>query len=480
MKLVRPVGGALLALMVVLSSGADPAPVPSAFPHEFHSILFTSCAPCHDLKGSDNFSELVKVTPADCARCHDGETASPVAWTPPVPGPKIFKFSHELHVGREQFDCATCHLAEGSEGRMPDMVRPTSEVCRTCHGTDSHFAADATCTQCHDPLSGNPDLTVERIATFPHPPNHESPEFLSAHGALAGADLARCATCHARETCETCHINAAQLAPIQSLPSDSRVLAQAERITPRWPKPSDHADPKWLQHHGPEAGRAIERCANCHQQSSCTTCHGMTSLAQATISRLPLEGTSRATGVSGAGGARPYHPAGFRLGHGPEAASGKANCTACHREQEFCGGCHEGTVSTGFHPPGYLNRHAADAYARDTDCAGCHSNEVSCRGCHENAGLAGFESKSASYHDAQPFWLLAHGQAARQGLDTCTSCHQQTDCLQCHSAKSGWRINPHGDAFDADRLSDQAPLMCSRCHLSDPVPGAGRERVIPR
>ncbi|MDZ4805395.1 MAG: cytochrome c3 family protein, partial [Candidatus Eisenbacteria bacterium] len=313
----------------------------------------------------------------------------------------------------------------------------------------------------------------------PHPPNHESPDFLTSHGGLARIDGARCAVCHARETCEACHVNGTQLEPIQALPSDPRVLSQASRITPRWPMPADHDDPEWLRHHGPLAGRADSRCANCHAQSSCTDCHGPSTIPQVEIARLPISTGARAGLTPVRAKAGSFHPAGFRLGHGPQAVSGTTNCSSCHREKEFCGGCHEGTTSSGFHPSGYLNRHAADAYARDTDCAGCHSNEVSCRSCHENVGLAGFNSKSASYHDAQPFWLLAHGQAARAGLETCASCHQQTDCLQCHSARSGWRINPHGDAFDAERLSDRGQLMCSRCHFSDPVPGAGRERVAP-
>jgi hypothetical protein len=162
------------------------------------------------------------------------------------------------------------------------------------------------------------------------------------------------------------------------------------------------------------------------------------------------------------------HPPGFRLNHRAAAASG-AGCATCHDTGNFCGDCHEGTATSGFHPPGYLNRHAADVYARDSDCASCHSNEASCRACHADAGLAGFASTTSSYHDAQPFWLLNHGAAARQSLDACAACHAQTDCLQCHSARGGWRINPHGDDFPADRLGDRAAYQCSLCHVSNPV-----------
>ncbi|HEX7877903.1 MAG TPA: hypothetical protein VF720_00755, partial [Candidatus Eisenbacteria bacterium] len=263
------------------------------------------------------------------------------------------------------------------------------------------------------------------------------------------------------------------------LASDARVLAQRDRITPRWPHPADHNQAGWTRHHGAASEKEHDRCTSCHRQSSCTSCHGDGPASRAAIARFAADDAPGPAGVTGNSKRPPIHPPGFRMAHGNAAAS-RANCASCHDTGKFCSDCHEGTVASGFHPPGYLNRHAADAFARDLDCAGCHSNEVSCRACHESAGLAGFASTTSSYHDAQPFWLLSHGQAARQGLDTCASCHAQTDCLQCHSARSGWRISPHGPGFEAERLSERGPVMCSLCHVSNPVPEAGRERVAPR
>lgn len=139
----------------------------------------------------------------------------------------------------------------------------------------------------------------------------------------------------------------------------------------------------------------------------------------------------------------------------------------CH-ETNTCQNCHNGQTKPGFHPPNYMFGHRAEAFARDLDCANCHSTEVFCRSCHENSGASSTDSRSSSYHDANPLWLISHGQAARQSLDNCASCHQQTDCLQCHSAKTGWRINPHGPDFDPQRIGDRSLLQCSRCHFSDP------------
>ena len=41
--------------------------------------------------------------------------------------------------------------------------------------------------------------------------------------------------------------------------------------------------------------------------------------------------------------------------------------------------------------------------------------------------------------DANPAFLLGHGKAARQELETCVSCHVERDCLTCHAAVGGRR-----------------------------------------
>ncbi|MCA9768685.1 MAG: hypothetical protein KC485_07710, partial [Gemmatimonadetes bacterium] len=60
--------------------------------------------------------------------------------------------------------------------------------------------------------------------------------------------------------------------------------------------------------------------------------------------------------------------------------------------------------------------------------------------------------------------LVGHGQAARQSLESCVSCHVERDCTVCHSAQGGRRFNPHGPGFDAERLRRRNPEMCIACH----------------
>jgi len=72
------------------------------------------------------------------------------------------------------------------------------------------------------------------------------------------------------------------------------------------------------------------------------------------------------------------------------------------------------------------------------------------------------------FHNAQPLWLLQHGRAARQDLNACATCHQQTYCMQCHS-DLGARINPHGPGFDAARMASKNPRLCLMCHFINPL-----------
>jgi hypothetical protein len=122
-------------------------------------------------------------------------------------------------------------------------------------------------------------------------------------------------------------------------------------------------------------------------------------------------------------------------------------------------------ASRSFHPASYVLRHSADAYGRRLDCSSCHSTQIFCRDCHVNAGLGSAGRLGPGYHDAEPVWLLRHGQAARQTLESCASCHAQRDCMQCHSQTGAFRINPHGPAFDAGRAQRANPEACAVCHL---------------
>jgi hypothetical protein len=77
----------------------------------------------------------------------------------------------------------------------------------------------------------------------------------------------------------------------------------------------------------------------------------------------------------------------------------------------------------------------------------------------------------SGYHDAKQFFIVGHGAAARQSLETCVSCHAERDCVSCHSALGGRRFKPHGPGFDPARLLRKNPEVCLACHGTN-IPGA--------
>jgi hypothetical protein len=163
------------------------------------------------------------------------------------------------------------------------------------------------------------------------------------------------------------------------------------------------------------------------------------------------------------------HPYDFVLTHGPTAATRRLDCAGCH-EQHYCTNCHQGTGQRKYHVYDFVYRHASEAYARETNCTSCHNTEVFCRSCHaQSVGIAAnSQRRSGPAHSSQPLWLLQHGEAARQSMPSCVSCHQQTDCIKCHSS-FGSRVNPHGPDFDAARMQKKNPTLCTYCHLAPPI-----------
>jgi hypothetical protein len=413
--------------------------------------------------------------PAQCRACHDGSVQPVVEWSAPSRTPPATRFDHRVHAARlvesgtRPARCTDCHTPAGA-GPM-DVQRAVASRCFECHAGGEHLAETSACATCHAPLAERPDLPESRIAGFPRPPSHDAPGFaISGHGRTAcpgsggstQKDAARCAVCHARQFCETCHVDAAGNACIAALGSDPRsLLLEVEVLSP----PSHQSDAFLMTHgHGLDDARA--KCGTCHTQSSCQVCHvGTPGVASSLTPAAPCPG-------SGAQVTRrkpPSHGAGFRTMHGPEASANPASCAACHHRAQ-CLDCHRASPAAsnpGYHPAGFLALHPAAAYARETSCAECHNPGSFCQTCHEASGLtAQRRILGAGFHDSHRSFVLGHGAAARMSLESCVSCHTENDCLVCHSAQGGRSFNPHGPDFDADRLRDKAPQMCTVCHGS--------------
>jgi hypothetical protein len=81
---------------------------------------------------------------------------------------------------------------------------------------------------------------------------------------------------------------------------------------------------------------------------------------------------------------------------------------------------------------------------------------------------------NAAFHTGQANWVLSHGQAARTGMESCASCHRQSDCVRCHSATGGWGVNPHRSGFRASALAARNAASCRWCHVGELPGGGGR------
>lgn len=470
LTLVLAVLGASTALGAVVATTAPQSQ--EAFPHARHEGLFPTCQGCH--AGIETGEIDLEFPPRErCTPCHDGTRVSEVSWAEPSRTPSNLRFFHRTHLARETnggdpVSCATCHNPPGAAGRMT-VSRPAPARCESCHAHEAleHPDGGQRCSRCHVSLARAPDLPAERIAAFPRPSSHGESGFLTNHAPDTATAEATCATCHARPSCERCHVNAGMLPAIQVLEPDARVAALAREWEAEYPKPSSHGE-GWIRGHGWVAIEDPDGCANCHARPSCLTCHSQSTAVLAHLPQPRPEGPQGVTLEVTEARAR-LHPTAFARTHGGDAATRAETCASCHTET-FCSSCHAGAESSSFHPVNFLETHGSRAYGDDTDCVTCHNAELFCRSCHSGVGLASSGRLNAGFHDAQPFWLLGHGQAARQNLSGCVTCHAQTDCASCHSPLGGWGVSPHGSGFEASRFQERASTGCGLCHFGG-IPG---------
>lgn len=456
-----------LALWVLIMTAQQPG----GFDHPKHSKLFPTCSSCH--AGAMESGRSLWPAPTSCASCHDGVIQKRVAWVPPAARRSNLKFDHLRHLTEATAHpaaCVDCH----SEVAAPWMAvrEPLVTRCFACHGLQTaHLAApDSACVTCHVPL---PQSTWSRddVAGVDTPPSHRPPDFAAAagHGAQAkganGTVAASCATCHARDFCLTCHVDAPEQPLIQALAPDPRSTAIAARLL----APASHESPTFLERHGRRVRTELRQCSTCHTQESCLACHAA---APQVASALPVRSAGRGIGAVIVRHPPASHQTGFAERHAGPASAKPATCAGCHVRAD-CLECHRPTAASapGYHPAGFLARHPVAAYSRETSCSDCHNTGNFCVSCHAASGLvARAPLGTTGFHDAKRFFGLGHGQAARQDLESCVGCHVERDCLTCHGSFAGRRFNPHGPGFDAARLRRKNPQMCTACHGTD-IPG---------
>jgi hypothetical protein len=481
-QLLAFLGASLLLISAVdapaTSVGADLAAVAwdsaqeaDSFPHLAHDGLFPLCTGCHEGIDEGDRANFYP-EPASCNGCHDGVEERRVDWSVPAPLVGLVDFSHPVHAdevaaeGEDAVSCAGCHVAE--EGERLELVPLEAERCLTCHEVPAEDHLErADCASCHRSVAEVPGGDALRLQ-LSTPADHDvgSDAYLLAHGALDAGDEARCATCHTQDRCLSCHVSP-DVPAIQSLPGSPADWAPLEAEA-RYPIPSGHTEDVFEVTHGRPAPAAAD-CSTCHTRDDCAACH-IAPLPSA-AEQLPPRPQVQAPGV----GLDPQQPVShqtpfFMTAHTVLASTAPDACATCHT-QTYCADCHDAQRTPGYHPQGFALRHAAQAGSQAAECSTCHNTAAFCLQCHVEVGFGSVGRLGPGYHDAEPLWLLRHGQGARQGLEQCASCHTQRECLQCHSQLGAFKVSPHGPEFDAVQARDRNPWICLACHLGDPLGG---------
>lgn len=180
------------------------------------------------------------------------------------------------------------------------------------------------------------------------------------------------------------------------------------------------------------------------------------------------------------------HDRDFRVRHRWLAADEPDLCKACH-EQQDCKACHDGGLRPrGVHFGDFLTVHAQQARTEGQRCRACHQPQTFCAECHARLGLSSWSPTqthvSNRTHPRADVWVHGpnlHATEARLRLDSCTSCHAEVDCVNCHSSKKmgGTASSPHPPGYQsrcgAERRRNSRP--CALCHGQDELNQLGCE-----
>ncbi len=139
-----------------------------------------------------------------------------------------------------------------------------------------------------------------------------------------------------------------------------------------------------------------------------------------------------------------------------------------------CARCHTALVE-----PGMTNAPVPPMSA----CTSCHNHAVDyaqakCQPCHVD--LKRYPLKPVADFKHQGDFLRTHGQMAKTNAATCSACHEQTSCAECHAATTrpfkadiqwpervGASFIHRGDYVSRHTIDASAdPASCRRCHGS--------------
>lgn len=200
----------------------------------------------------------------DCMRCHDGVAEDQPQLRPPMA--TCFR-CHDHQAERDGRRCAACHVDLAEESTLPeshlahdgDFVREhgvraasSAEVCASCH-------RERFCAGCHAGTAAR--LPARAQLDDPFAASAHRAGFAARHALEARREPGACATCHAPDRCQSCHL--------QRGVADEPTLRQGSPHPAGWVGIGENL-------HGPAARRDPASCAGCHGgagEQLCVGCH---------------------------------------------------------------------------------------------------------------------------------------------------------------------------------------------------------------
>jgi hypothetical protein len=148
-----------------------------------------------------------------------------------------------------------------------------------------------------------------------------------------------------------------------------------------------------------------------------------------------------------------------------------------------CNECHKGEGVALNHDADWLRGHRVPAGKGTSNCAECH-DQAFCLDCHSGGGIDTDLSTRNYKRDYTPKshrtdWIEIHPLKSLDNPQTCTRCHDQKYCSQCHSKFRGQdlQFQSHRRQFRDIKLSDVGPnhaifnaSQCQTCHPGGLLP----------
>ena len=217
-----------------------------------------------------------------------------------------------------------------------------------------------------------------------------------------------------------------------------------------------------------------ESCGNCHEEEfmkACAKCHTNPEKPQKVRQELAELNFSHKAHLAINKDCKICHARTAKSTSVREIASpGHQECTPCHQKtysELDCSVCHESlkTVISFAHEGNWVGEHQETASRKMTTCTQCHDQSF-CADCHNRQEEL---RPSIKYPEAverdfihRGDYLTRHAIEARIDQTLCLKCHGISSCNECHEKEARKPEGLHGDSHG--EIARANLIQCASCH----------------